>query len=98
MRDIGATVDNSLAALHGAQVTGSTAFAADVTRILTPSWQFVCHESDLPAPGTAMRFDFCGRSALVVRGADSAIGGFVNACRHRGSRLIDGDAATGLAY
>ena len=65
MPDIGATVDNSLAALHGVQVTGSTAFAADVTRILTPSWQFVCHESDLPAPGTAMRFDFCSSSAKV---------------------------------
>ncbi len=98
MQDIGATDDDPLTALHGAQVTSNAAFAADVTRILTPSWQFACHESDLPAPGTAMRFDFCGRSALLVRQADAGIGGFVNACRHRGSRLVDGDATTGLAY
>jgi len=98
MPDIGATDDDPLTALHGAQVTSNAAFAADVTRILTPSWQFACHESDLPAPGTAMRFDFCGRSALLVRQADAGIGGFVNACRHRGSRLVDGDATTGLAY
>jgi nitrite reductase/ring-hydroxylating ferredoxin subunit len=45
-----------------------------------------------------MRFDFCGRSALLVAQADAGIGGFVNACRHRGSRLVDGDATTGLAY
>jgi phenylpropionate dioxygenase-like ring-hydroxylating dioxygenase large terminal subunit len=97
MPDIGAT-DDLLSTLRGAQVTGGAAFAADVARILAPSWQFVCHESDLPAPGTAMRFDFCGRSALVVRQPDAGIGGFVNACRHRGSRLIDGDKTTGLAY
>ena len=73
-------------------------FAREQERVLLPSWQLVCHVADLPAPGTAIRFDFLGRSALLLRGPDGTIRGFRNGCRHRGSRLIDGDAATGLAF
>jgi carnitine monooxygenase subunit len=73
-------------------------FAREQERILLPSWQLVCHAADLPAPGTAIRFDFLGRSALLLRGPDGAIRGFRNVCRHRGSRLIDGDASTGLTF
>ncbi|HSD55156.1 MAG TPA: aromatic ring-hydroxylating dioxygenase subunit alpha [Burkholderiales bacterium] len=73
-------------------------FAAERERVLLPSWQLVCHVADLPAPGTAIRCDFLGRSALLLRGPDGTVRGFSNACRHRGSRLIEGDAATGLAF
>lgn len=73
-------------------------FALERERILLPSWQLVCHVADLPAPGTAIRFDFLGRSALLLRGPDGAIRGLSNVCRHRGSRLIEGDRATGLAF
>jgi phenylpropionate dioxygenase-like ring-hydroxylating dioxygenase large terminal subunit len=72
--------------------------ASERERIFDRSWQFVCHVSDLPAPGTAIRFDCAARSSIVLRGTDGALHGFLNACRHRGSRLIDGDAHTGLAF
>jgi carnitine monooxygenase subunit len=62
------------------------------------SWQYACHESDLPAPGNAVRFDCAGRSALLLRGTDGGLRAFRNACRHRGARLVDGDPLTGLAY
>jgi phenylpropionate dioxygenase-like ring-hydroxylating dioxygenase large terminal subunit len=45
-----------------------------------------------------MRFDFCGRSAVILRTPDLALSALVNVCRHRGSRIVDGDPATGLAY
>ena len=32
-------------------------------KIFDRSWQFVCHGSDLPAAGTAIRFDWAGRSS-----------------------------------
>ncbi len=85
-------------ALAGACYTSPEFFALECERILLPSWQLVCHAADLPAPGTAIRFDFLGRSALLLRGADGTVRGFSNVCRHRGSRLIDGDATTGLAF
>ena len=85
-------------ALAGACYTSPEFFALERERILLPSWQLVCHVADLPAPGTAIRFDFLGRSALLLRGADGNVRGFDNVCRHRGSRLIDGDPTTGLAF
>jgi phenylpropionate dioxygenase-like ring-hydroxylating dioxygenase large terminal subunit len=72
--------------------------ASERERIFERSWQFVCHVSDLPAPGTAIRFDCGARSSIVMRGTDGALHGFLNVCQHRGSRLIDGDAHTGLAF
>jgi carnitine monooxygenase subunit len=86
------------AELHGANVADAAAFAVDLETRLRPSWQFVCHESDLPSPGTAIRFDFGGRSALLLRDRDGRLAAFLNVCRHRGSRLVDGDVATGLAF
>jgi len=85
-------------ALAGACYISPEFFALERERVLLPSWQLVCHIADLPTPGTAIRFDFLGRSALLLRGADGTVRGFSNVCRHRGSRLIDGDATTGLAF
>jgi carnitine monooxygenase subunit len=72
--------------------------AAERERIFDRSWQFVCHASDLPAAGTAIRFDCAGRTAVVMRGRDGELHGFRNVCSHRGSRLVDGDLNTGLAF
>jgi len=66
--------------------------------VLLPSWQWVGHDSDLPASGTALRVDFAGRSAFVLRGGDGFLRAFRNVCSHRGSRLVDGDPHTGLAF
>jgi carnitine monooxygenase subunit len=70
----------------------------DYSAIFAPSWQFVCHASDLPAPGTAIRFDCGRRSAIVLRTKAGGLHGFRNVCRHRGARLVEGDAQTGLAF
>jgi phenylpropionate dioxygenase-like ring-hydroxylating dioxygenase large terminal subunit len=72
--------------------------ALEYPRVFAHGWQFVCHVSDLPAAGTAARFDCAGRSAIVLRAGDGELRAFRNACRHRGARLIDGDRATGLAF
>jgi len=85
-------------ALPGAWYTDPGFLAQERDRVLMPGWQIVCHVADLPAPGTAIRFDFLGRSALLLRGPDGEVRGFRNVCRHRGSRLIEGDATTGLAF
>jgi phenylpropionate dioxygenase-like ring-hydroxylating dioxygenase large terminal subunit len=66
--------------------------------VFAASWQFVCHASDLPAPGTAARFDCAGRSAVVLRTRAGGLQAYRNACRHRGARLVEGDAHTGLAF
>jgi phenylpropionate dioxygenase-like ring-hydroxylating dioxygenase large terminal subunit len=83
--------------LHSSRYTHPE-FARLERQLLCSSWQPACHVSDLPAAGTAMRFDTAGRTAVLLRGADGVIRAFQNVCRHRGSRLVDGDPRTGLAF
>lgn len=69
--------------------------AAELARVFRPSWQIVCHESDVPAPGDYHTLDYVGESVVVLRGQDGRLRAFTNVCRHRGSRLLDG--ASGCA-
>ena len=59
-------------------------------RVFRPSWQVVCHESDIPQRGDWHTLEYIGESVIVVRGEDSQLRAFTNVCRHRGSRLVDG--------
>ena len=64
----------------------------EIERILRPSWQIVCHASDLPQPGDWRTIDYAGESVVVVRGEDGVIRAFANVCRHRAMRLVEGHA------
>jgi phenylpropionate dioxygenase-like ring-hydroxylating dioxygenase large terminal subunit len=57
---------------------------------LLPSWQYVCHVSQLAAPGDFVTLDLWRDSVVAVRGEDGALRAFHNVCRHRGARLLDG--------
>ena len=65
-------------------------FEAEVARVIRPSWQVVCHESDVTQAGDFHTLDYVGESVVVVRGRDGALNAFTNVCRHRGARLLDG--------
>ncbi len=67
-------------------------FAVEMARLIRPSWQIVCHASDIAQPGDWRTLDYLGESVIVIRGADGAARAFANVCRHRGSRLVDGAA------
>ena len=59
-------------------------------RLIRPSWQFVCHINQLKKPGAFATLDMMRDSIIVIRGKDDVIRAFANACRHRGSKLLDG--------
>ncbi len=67
-------------------------FAVEMDRVIRPAWQIVCHGSDIRAAGDWRTIDLLGESAVVVRGEDGVVRAFVNVCRHRGMRIVDGDA------
>jgi phenylpropionate dioxygenase-like ring-hydroxylating dioxygenase large terminal subunit len=67
-------------------------FEVEMERLIRPSWQIVCHESDIDAPGGWRTLEYLGESVLVVRGDDGAVRAFSNTCRHRGSRVVSGEA------
>ncbi|MBA3668541.1 MAG: aromatic ring-hydroxylating dioxygenase subunit alpha [Sphingomonas sp.] len=67
-------------------------FAAEERAFLRASPQIVCHESEIALAGEWRSIDFLGESVIVMRGDDGAVRAFHNVCRHRGSRLVDGEA------
>ena len=69
--------------------------AREASQLFPRSWQLVCHDSELPAPGDFATFDLLRDGAFVVRGEDGALRAFLNVCRHRAARLVDGDGTGG---
>jgi len=63
---------------------------AELNAVFATSWQLVCHESDLPNPGSRLTAWAAGREVLVVRTDEGGLAAFLNVCRHRGTRLVDG--------
>jgi phenylpropionate dioxygenase-like ring-hydroxylating dioxygenase large terminal subunit len=65
-------------------------FGVEMERVIRPSWQIACHESDIAGAGVWRTLDYLGESVIVIRGEDGKARAFANVCRHRGSRLVDG--------
>lgn len=76
--------------LPGWLYTDPEFFAVEMERVIRPSWQIVCHESDIAAPGAFHTIDYLGESVIVIRGDDMVVRAFTNVCRHRAMRLVDG--------
>jgi len=72
-------------------------FAAERSRVLRETWQFIAHESQLPNAGDYVADVIGGAPVLVVRAADGRVAGFHNVCRHRAGALVaDGAGHCGL--
>ena len=50
--------------------------------------------SDWAAPGAFRTDDFAGVPILIVRGRDGTLRAFLNVCRHRGAKVVDGCGTT----
>ncbi|WP_205481523.1 aromatic ring-hydroxylating oxygenase subunit alpha [Sphingomonas arenae] len=69
-----------------------TFFEAEKKAFLRATPQVVCHESEIADPGEWRTLEYLGESVIVIRGDDGQVRAFTNVCRHRGSRLVDGEA------
>jgi Rieske 2Fe-2S family protein len=54
------------------------------------------HESQIPAAGDAIVYDWLGLPLITVRDKTGHIGTFMNVCRHRGMRLVQDEGQTCL--
>lgn len=78
--------------LPGWLYTDPEYFAVEMERVIRPSWQIVCHESDIAEAGEYRTLDYLGESVIAIRGDDGVIRAFANVCRHRAMRLVEGPA------
>jgi carnitine monooxygenase subunit len=67
-------------------------FEAEKRAFLRAAPQVVCHESEIARAGEWRSIEYLGESIFVIRGDDGEVRAFANVCRHRGSRLVDGEA------
>ena len=89
--DIGADPDDHLSL--PAWLYHDPEFAeVEADRVFRPSWQIVCHVSDIANPGDYHTLDYIGESVIAIRGVDNIVRAFTNVCRHRAMRLVEGPA------
>jgi glycine betaine catabolism A len=69
--------------------TGREIFAQEQAKIFAQLWVLVGHQSQLVKPGDYFLATVSDESLIVLRDQDSALRGFYNVCRHRGTRLCE---------
>jgi phenylpropionate dioxygenase-like ring-hydroxylating dioxygenase large terminal subunit len=66
-------------------------FEAERRHLFSRAWHLICHVNDIPKAGDYHTLDILGERFLALRGTDGEVRSFHNVCRHRASRLADGD-------
>jgi len=63
-------------------------FQAEIELFFERGWLFLAHESQLKNPGDYFSTRMGRRRVFLVRKKDGSIGGYINACAHRGATLV----------
>ena len=61
-------------------------------RLFLPSWQIVCHVSELASAGDYVAFEFFGRRGFVIRDDAGTLRAFDNVCAHRAHAIVGGQS------
>lgn len=64
----------------------------EMMHVFLANWFWVGHVSDIPEIGDFKCQELGNERALVIRGEDGDVRAFHNLCRHRGSRVVEGNA------
>src|SRR5437868_2156218 len=68
--------------------TDAAVFVAERDRIFLRVWNFVCHESELSAPGDFITTVVAGQPIIVCRNREGELRAFYNTCRHRAAQVV----------
>lgn len=64
-------------------------FNREQERIFDRCWHFVGREDEIPAAGDYLTYESLQGSVIVIRSESGELKAFRNACRHRGTRLLE---------
>ena len=70
--------------------TSRDIFEKERETLLSKTWLFTCHESEIPNIGDYYTLELNGESLFVIRGQDRQIRTFFNVCQHRAHQLVQG--------
>lgn len=65
-------------------------FEREKRSLLSRTWQYAGHASELAAPGDFITHDVGGEALFTVRDHDGQVRTFYNVCMHRGHQLLEG--------
>jgi benzoate/toluate 1,2-dioxygenase alpha subunit len=64
-------------------------FELEMKQVFEKTWLYLCHESQIAKPHDFIT-TYMGRQPVIInRGEDGEVRGFINACAHRGSQLVN---------
>ena len=69
----------------------SELFELETEKLFKPSWMLVGHVSDIPKVGDFLTFEGFNEKILVIRAETGKVHAFHNICRHRGSKILEGE-------
>ncbi len=69
-------------------------FEREQERLFRGDWVAVCSAASLAKPGSYCALSIGGEPVAVIRGADGVLRALSNACRHRGTQLLDPGCGT----
>jgi phenylpropionate dioxygenase-like ring-hydroxylating dioxygenase large terminal subunit len=67
--------------------TDPARYQRELDLIFSKQWRYFGHISEVPETGDYLVRDISAENVIVARGEDGELNGFLNVCRHRGSRL-----------
>jgi choline monooxygenase len=71
--------------------TSKEFYEQEVAKIFMRCWNLIGRADYVKNPGDYFTHTLVGISLIVMHGEDGKIRAFVNSCRHRGAKLMDGD-------
>ncbi len=74
--------------------TDPAIFEQEMQGLLSKTWQFAGHVSQIPNVGDYFAFEIAGQRLFSIRGRDGEIRTFYNVCQHRAHELVNGTGNT----